>query len=210
MIINRNRLVRMLSETARLWQESIGMLSDIDSRFGDGDHGVTMGKIAGLFVSACQSWQDETIGSFLTDLSDRIMGVGGGSAGPLYGTLVGGLAGPLKEEKEIDETLLRTMMQSCLDEMYDITKARVGDKTMMDALIPAVQAVCNCPGSVDEILRAASDAATEGAQSTAAFPSRFGRARHYGDQTIGTCDAGALSTALLFRGFNEGFESLET
>ena len=199
----------MFLRVAAVWRENITELSDIDSRFGDGDHGVTIGKIASLMVSRVEAWDGESLREFIESLGSGIMAIGGGSAGPLYGTLVGGLAEPLDDATVIDAPLLRRMLAESRDAMFAITKARVGDKTMMDALIPAVDAALAAGDEPGAILKAAANAAADGARATENYISRFGRARSYGDKTLGTRDAGACSTALLFKGLSEGLTKAE-
>ena len=205
MSIDRRRLTAMLRQAADLWLEKAPLLSEIDSKFGDGDHGVTIGKIAKLFLSRTESWGDESSRDFIEALGDGIMGVSGGSAGPLYGTLVGGLAGPLTIETSLDGPLLKKMLAAALAAMREITKAGPDDKTMMDALIPAVEAAQAADDDPAAVLCAAARAAAVGADSTKGKISKFGRARSYGEKTIGTPDAGAVSTALLFQGLYDGY-----
>ena len=207
MLLCRKTLSAMLKYTEDLWLKNVDLLSDIDSRFGDGDHGITIGKIARAINECLENWKDESIREVIVGLSDKVLGISGGSAGPLYGTLIGGLALPLSDEKEIDGELLKKMLQGCYDEMKGITKARIGDKTMMDALIPAVEAAVASDGDIPDILSAAAKAAAQGAAATEKIASKFGRARSYGDKTIGTPDAGAISTSLLFQGLYEGLVS---
>lgn len=182
-MIDRGTCKAMLRESARLMLEQADRLSDIDSKFGDGDHGITITKIAKLMDERAEAWDEESIKDFLDDLGMAAMAVRGGSAGPLYGTMIGGLGARLgDDENELSADAARRMFAGCLAEMQDITNAQVGDKTMMDALIPAVEA----------------------AQASEGFASKFGRARSYGDATIGTPDAGAVSTSLFLRGLATG------
>ena len=208
MSINRDALSAMMRSVADLWQQNVVFLSEIDSRFGDGDHGVTIGKVAALIQSRVDAWDDKNIEEFLKDLGEAIMAISGGSAGPLYGTMIEGLSGPLGDCGEIDGPLLKAMFAASRDALFELTKARQGDKTMMDALIPAVSAAEAASDDPAEILRAASEAAEEGERATEEFVSRFGRARSYGEQTLGTRDAGAVSTSLFFQGLAKGFEAL--
>ena len=205
MILDREALGAMLLQAAKLLEENTQYLSDIDSRFGDGDHGITMGKIAKLIQERVPQWGEDSIKDFLDSLGMAIMEVKGGSAGPLYGTMIGGLGVNLDDDaSQVDEAGLKTMFAGCLSEMEDITTAKVGDKTMMDALIPAVQAAQQTQGDCTAILEAAAQAAQEGAKASEQFVSKFGRARSYKEQTIGSPDAGAVSTALFFRGLAQG------
>lgn len=205
MILDREALGAMLLQAAKLLEENTQYLSDIDSRFGDGDHGITMGKIAKLIQERVPQWGEDSIKDFLDSLGMAVMEVKGGSAGPLYGTMIGGLGVNLDDDaSQVDEAGLKAMFAGCLSEMEDITTAKVGDKTMMDALIPAVQAAQQAQGDCKAILEAAAQAAQEGAKASEQFVSKFGRARSYKEQTIGTPDAGAVSTALFFRGLAQG------
>lgn len=204
MNIDKQVLSEMLQGAAEAFIEHSDELSEIDSRFGDGDHGITVKKIGSLLEEKTNSWEDEGFGEFFEDLGMSIMGVNGGSAGPLYGTLIGGLGVDLTDEKEITPEMLKEMFASCLSEMEDITTAKVGDKTMMDALIPAVKAAQE-EDSIPVILRAAAEAAKKGAKESEKFVSKFGRAKSYKEQTIGTPDAGAVSTALFFEGLAKPF-----
>lgn len=205
MVVDKPVLAAMLDSAADLLLEHADELTDIDSKFGDGDHGITIAKIAKCIKSGTAAWDDDDMNTFLDDLGMDIMGVRGGSAGPLYGTLVGGLGVDLAEgEVSLDAAGVKRMFSGCLSEMQDTTDAKVGDKTMMDALIPAVEAALAAPDDIAAILRAAADAAAQGAQDSKNFASKYGRARSYGDATIGTPDAGALSTSLFFEGFARG------
>lgn len=200
MNIDKNLLSEMMVSAADALIDESDYLSEIDSKFGDGDHGITVKKIGVLIKEKVDSWEDETFGEFFDDLGMSIMGVNGGSAGPLYGTMVGGFGVDLTDEAEIDPELLKEMFASCLSEMEDITTAKVGDKTMMDALIPAVEAAQNAEEDIAAILAAAAEAAKDGAKESERFVSKFGRAKSYKEQTIGTPDAGAVSTSMFFEG----------
>ena len=191
MLLSKPEIEKMFHKVAEIWQENKDYLSEIDSRFGDGDHGVTIGKIASLIEK---------------DLGDSTMEIGGGSAGPLFGTLIGGLSGPLNGGGAIGEGLLKEMFTECQSAMEDITNAKVGDKTMMDALIPAVAAAEAAEGGCLAILEAAKEAAARGAKESEQYVSKFGRARSYKEQTIGTPDAGAVSTSLFFAGLCDGLK----
>jgi len=205
MTLDRASVAAMLTSAATLLADNADRLSEIDSRFGDGDHGITINKIAKLLLERVSQWGDESIQDFLDDLGTAIMEVKGGSAGPLYGTMVGGLGVELgPDENELDAGAVKRMFAGCLSEMEDITTAKVGDKTMMDALIPAVEAAQATDGSPKDIFLAAAEAAEAGAKASEQFVSKFGRARSYKAQTIGTPDAGAVSTSLFIRGLAQG------
>ncbi|MDR2744094.1 MAG: dihydroxyacetone kinase subunit L, partial [Desulfovibrio sp.] len=155
MVLTKESFFTMFRFVALLWQENAARLSIIDSRFGDGDHGVTIGKMAALILSRLNGPQDESAKDFIESLGSGCMEIAGGSAGPLYGILLEGLAGPLSEnDTEIDAATLKTMFSSARSALFEITKARVGDKTLMDVLIPATEAAENAADDVSSILRA--------------------------------------------------------
>lgn len=209
MLLSKPEITRMFRRIAQVWNENKDYLNDIDSRFGDGDHGVTIGKIAGLIEDSIDKWQDEDMETFLEALGDNAMKIGGGSAGPLYGTMIGGLSGPLEGSKPVNARILKEMFTECQSAMEDITTAGVGDKTMMDALIPAVEAAVGAEEDVQAILKAAKAAALKGAKDSENYVPKYGRARSYKEQTIGTPDAGAVSTSLFFAGLCDGLNEAD-
>ena len=206
MLLAKPEVIQMFKKIALLWNENKDYLSQIDSRFGDGDHGITIGKIASLMEKSIDGWEDDDMETFIEDLGDNTMEIGGGSAGPLYGTMIGGLSGPLEGNRPIDAKILKEMFTECLSAMEDITTAGIGDKTMMDALIPAVDAAQKADDDIMAILKAAKEAAVRGAKESEQYISRYGRARSYKEQTIGTPDAGAVSTSLFFAGLYDGLK----
>ncbi|WP_130863958.1 DAK2 domain-containing protein [Bacilliculturomica massiliensis] len=195
---------RLLSAAERM-EEAKDELTEIDSLFGDGDHGITIGKIAGEIKGSLEEYEEgDDLYALLDDLGAAIMGVNGGSAGPLWGTFIGGLALGIEEETaELGADDVKKMFAAALEEMYDISTARVGDKTMMDTLIPAVEAMQRTEGSESELFAAAAEAAEQGAKASEAFVSKFGRAKSYKEKTIGTPDAGAVSMKYFFLGLSE-------
>ena len=206
MLLAKPEVIQMFKKIALLWNENKDYLSQIDSRFGDGDHGITIGKIASLMEKSIEGWEDDDMETFIEDLGDNTMEIGGGSAGPLYGTMIGGLSGPLEGNRPIDAKILKEMFTECLSAMEDITTAGIGDKTMMDALIPAVDAAQKADDDIMAILKAAKEAAVRGAKESEQYISRYGRARSYKEQTIGTPDDGAVSTSLFFAGLYDGLK----
>ncbi len=204
MKITQKIFAEMLQGAADVWLENTGVLNEIDSMFGDGDHGVTIGKIAVLLKTRLSEWQDESISGFLEALGQGVLAISGGSAGPLYGTMLGGLGLPVVGMTEIDVPALKKMVCSSREELESITKAVCGEKTMMDALIPAVTAARETEGDILDVLEAMARAARMGADATKDMVSKYGRARSYGERTRGFPDAGAMSTAQFFEGLLAG------
>lgn len=175
-------------------------LTEIDSKFGDADHGLTMTKIAGA-ISGAVAESDGGIQSMLDDAAMAVMVLNGGSAVPLWNTWLDGMQENAPDGDEIDTAGLQAIFARALEALNEMSGAQVGDKTMMDALIPASEAIAAYTGNDEqELFAAAAEAATRGAETSKQFVSKFGRAKSYGTQTIGTPDAGATSMAYFFRG----------
>lgn len=175
-------------------------LTEIDSKFGDADHGLTMTKIAGAISGAVAEF-DGGIQSMLDDAAMAVMVLNGGSAVPLWNTWLDGMQENAPDGDEIDTAGLQAIFARALEALNEMSGAQVGDKTMMDALIPASEAIAAYTGNDEqELFAAAAEAATRGAEASKQFVSKFGRAKSYGTQTIGTPDAGATSMAYFFRG----------
>ena len=175
-------------------------LTEIDSKFGDADHGLTMTKIAGA-ISGAVAESDGGIQSMLDDAAMAVMVLNGGSAVPLWNTWLDGMQENAPDGDEIDTAGLQAIFARALEALNEMSGAQVGDKTMMDALIPASEVIAAYTGNDEqELFAAAAEAATRGAEASKQFVSKFGRAKSYGTQTIGTPDAGATSMAYFFRG----------
>ena len=200
--MNKDELASRLKNACSAVIAAQDELTEIDSHFGDADHGVTMTKIAEAVVGAVGAAQGG-IKAMLEDAAMEVMMINGGSAVPLWNTWLDGLAEAAPEGDELDAEGLKQMLGHALEELAALSKAKVGDKTMMDALIPATEAALACQGGADDIFAAAAKAALEGAEASRNFVSKFGRARSYGEATIGTPDAGAVSMSRFFAGLAE-------
>ena len=123
-------------------------LTEIDSKFGDADHGLTMAKIAGA-ISAAVDGAEGGIQSMLDDAATAVMALNGGSAVPLWNTWLDGMQEEAPEGDEIDVAGIKAIFARAFTELDDMSGAKVGDKTMMDALIPASQATAAWAAAVN-------------------------------------------------------------
>ena len=200
-MITKDELAARLRNACAEVRAAEAELTEIDSHFGDADHGITMRKIANAIDEAVvESDPDAGIQELLDDAAMAVMVLNGGSAVPLWNTWLDGLQEAAPEGPEADAACLKAMFENALEELSDMSGAHVGDKTMMDAFIPACQAIAACEGDEAALFDAAAQAAAEGAENSKNFPSKFGRAKSYGDKTVGTPDAGAVSMARFFKG----------
>jgi dihydroxyacetone kinase-like protein len=148
-----------------------------------------------------------SIQSLTYDMGFAFLGVDGGATGPLMGMLLLGMSEGVGDRETLDADGFAAMFESALASVQRQTGAKVGDKTMMDALIPAVQVLRQAADEgkpIEEMLDRAVEAAEKGAISTKEFRARFGRAKNMGDRTIGYQDPGATSILFIFQGLREG------
>lgn len=175
-------------------------LTRIDAQFGDADHGFTMAKVCNAIKAAIEE-SDGGIRTMLDDAAMAVMAINGGSAVPLWNTWLDGMQEGAPEAEETDVAGIQGIFARAFEELDEMSGAKVGDKTMMDALIPASEAIAAYEGDdVQALFTAAAAAAAAGAENSKNFPSKFGRAKSYGAKTIGTPDAGAVSMSCFFQG----------
>ena len=175
-------------------------LTEIDAKFGDADHGFTMAKVCNAILAAIEE-SDGGIQTMLDDAAMAVMSINGGSAVPLWNTWLDGMQEGAPEEEETDVAGIKAIFAKAFEELDEMSGAKVGDKTMMDALIPASEAIAAYEGDSEaELFTLAAAAAAAGAENSKNFPSKYGRAKSYGTKTIGTPDAGAMSMSCFFQG----------
>lgn len=174
-------------------------LSQIDGAIGDGDHGINMAKGFSLCEQTI-AHQRLTLSEALNLLGNTLMGSIGGSMGPLYGTLFMGMADGAAGLQRIDADGFGAMLRGGFDNVSTVSDAKVGDKSLMDTLVPATEAyqgACRDGRSFEAALDAMTAAADRGRDSTEDLVARIGRASRLGERSRGTLDAGATSCALL-------------
>ncbi|MGF1584249.1 MAG: DAK2 domain-containing protein [Bacteroidales bacterium] len=181
--------------------ERAGEFSALDAVTGDGDHGTAI--VQALTSAVDESKKGTEFKTMLNDMGFSVMMQTSGSTSTLIGAFLLGMS-ENAEGVELNAEQVRTMFRGGLEGVQKQTKAGKGDKTMMDALIPAVEAMLES-GSDDicQLFSVAADAAQKGANGTTSMKANFGRARNYGERSIGHADAGALSWACMFTAFKQ-------
>lgn len=180
-------------------------LIELDRAIGDGDHGENMNRGFTAAVSALDSAVPDTPGAVLKLVATTLISKVGGAAGPLYGTAFLRASTALGSASELDTAAVAAGLRAALEGVQARGKAVEGDKTMVDALLPAVaaaeQAASAEGADVAAVLTAAADAAAKGAESTVDLVARKGRASYLGERSAGHLDPGARSAALLLGAF---------
>ena len=211
--ISADNVVAMLQTAVAVIRQNEPLLSKLDSVTGDGDHGAAMVLAVGAAEKAVADWDKASLKSLLHGVGWGMMCIDGGSTGPLWGSLFVGMSKGAGDAESLDCAALAEMFEAGLAKVRKQSKAQVGDKTMMDALIPAVGAIriaADASASIDDAMTQAAASAAEGAAATAGMQARFGRARNLGERAIGHVDPGATSMSLLFKAFSEALAARET
>lgn len=191
---------RMIAVAFKNIQSRSEEFSQLDAALGDGDHGEAISTAFAVIDKAARGGGD--FKKMLSEMGFSVMLETSGSTSTLLGGLLLGMSDAAPSAQVVDAQELREIFRSGLSGVEKNTKAKVGDKTIMDALIPAVEAIeSSTSADVKEVMQAGAQAALEGAASTKQMKATFGRARNLGDKTIGHLDAGATSWASIFESF---------
>ncbi|NTE88320.1 dihydroxyacetone kinase subunit DhaL [Agrobacterium rubi] len=179
--------------------ENRAYLSEIDGKIGDGDHGVNMAKGFGMATERLKD-QNKTLGEAFDVLGTVLMTEIGGSMGPLYGVMFTEFSEKLEGCQDIDPATFSAMLHAGLEGIQSIGSAKVGDKTLIDALVPAIEAF-DAAITAGETFASALDAlvvaAEKGRDSTLDLVAKIGRSSRLGERSLGVLDAGATSCAII-------------
>jgi dihydroxyacetone kinase-like protein len=182
----------------------------LDTAIGDGDHGTNMDRGMSKAIEKLQADSPADPGAILKAVAMVLISTVGGAAGPLYGTLFLQLAGGLGDGPDADLATYAAAWRRAVDAVMARGKAQAGDKTMVDALLPAVAALEQAAQGSNELgdgLQAAATAAREGMLATIPLIARRGRASYLGERSAGHQDPGATSTYHLFESAAEALAS---
>lgn len=187
----------------KIIQDNALYLSEIDGAIGDGDHGINMNK----GFTMCKErliGKQINLSMALSTLGEVLLNEIGGAMGPLYGMFFSGMSNACNNKKQIDSIVFKDMLETAVSELreIDLSKAKIGDKTMMDTLIPAVEAyktTVNHGKSFVEALEEMKIAAEKGKESTKELIAKVGRASRLGERSRSFLDVGAVSSWLILK-----------
>jgi dihydroxyacetone kinase-like protein len=177
-------------------------LVQLDAAIGDGDHGTNMVRGFEAVVQALDAGGGSPPGKLLILAGRTLVSTVGGASGPLWGSALRSGGRVLEDQPTFGGTQLVEVLAAALASVKDLGTATVGDKTMVDALEPAVDALrarLSEGAPTDEALASAAEAAEAGMRSTIPLQARKGRASYLGERSVGHQDPGATSTALIIR-----------
>ncbi|ORT55902.1 dihydroxyacetone kinase subunit DhaL [Streptomyces sp. CB03238] len=185
---------RWMTGAAAAVDRAADRLTELDSAIGDADHGANLQRGFAAVVKALEGEPAGTPGAVLTLAGRQLISTVGGASGPLYGTLLRRTGKALGDAAEVAPVQLAEALRAGVTAVAELGGAKAGDKTMLDALEPAVEALAE---SLGESFAAAAEAADQGALATVPMQARKGRASYLGERSIGHQDPGATSSALL-------------
>jgi dihydroxyacetone kinase-like protein len=202
--------IAMDAQTVTAWMNEIAAsvraerdyLVQLDAAIGDGDHGINLNRGFDAVTLALSTEPDGTPGKLLILSGKTLISTVGGASGPLWGSALRKAGRALGDGETFDLAQLVDAMAAALASVQDLGAAVPGDKTMVDALEPAVTAMREGlarGASSGEMLRSAAEAAEAGMRATIPMQARKGRASYLGERSIGHQDPGATSTAMIIR-----------
>jgi phosphoenolpyruvate---glycerone phosphotransferase subunit DhaL len=206
----RDEIVTWLEKLAEVLTENKEYLTELDSAIGDADHGINMKRGIDRVMDKLPTVADKDIGNILKTVGMTLISSVGGASGPLYGTFFmrGGMAAAAKEELNAEDLL--EVLQAGLDGIVQRGRAQPGDKTMVDAWLPALAAYRAALDNGDDsvaALRAAVAGAEQGMKETIPLQARKGRASYLGARSIGHQDPGATSSYLILKALLDTLEA---
>jgi dihydroxyacetone kinase-like protein len=199
---DRACILAWLRRSAQVLNEQRDYLTGLDAAIGDGDHGINMDRGFKAVLDKLPGVAEADIGTILKTVGSTLVSTVGGASGPLYGTafLRAGIA--LAGKQELQPADVATGLEAALEGIVARGRAQRGEKTMVDALTPAVEALKGAIAAgqpLQDALRAAADAAQQGAEATIPLIATKGRASYLGERSAGHQDPGATSVAVLLR-----------
>jgi len=201
-MLNKNQIVQWLQTVVAVLEENKTYLTDLDAAIGDADHGINMSRGFKKVDSQLPGVADKDIGSILKTTGMALISSVGGAGGPLYGTLFMRAGMAVDAKHELNNEDLGTLLQAAVEGVVQRGKAQLGDKTMVDALLPASQAfkqaVQEGADTVDALEKTVA-AAEQGMKDTIPMLAKKGRASYLGERSIGHQDPGATSSYLILK-----------
>jgi phosphoenolpyruvate---glycerone phosphotransferase subunit DhaL len=202
MTVSKKQIVQWLETSAQVMEANQAHLTQLDSEIGDADHGSNMNRGFEAVVDQLPGCTDKDIGTILKNTGMALISSVGGASGPLYGTFFLRIGAVAAAKEELNSQDLHDMLQSGIAGIVQRGRAQIGDKTMVDAWNPALDAL---KGAIDEhrdtvsALKLAVEAARRGMRDTIPLQARKGRASYLGARSIGHQDPGATSSYLLLK-----------
>jgi dihydroxyacetone kinase-like protein len=206
MPITTEDTLQWLQQLAQVLQENREYLTQLDSAIGDADHGINMDRGFKAVMEKLPASEETDIGSLLKLVGTTLVSTVGGASGPLYGTAFLRASIALAGKREMYESDYILLLETAVEGIKARGKAQPGEKTMLDALVPALAAAKEAEAAhlnLAQIARRASEAAEEGMKATIPLVATKGRASYLGERSVGHQDPGATSSWLILKSLAE-------
>ncbi len=200
-------LTRFIEVFAARIHDARDELTQLDSAIGDADHGINMDRGMTAVLTILPSLQDGDPGTLMKQIGMKLISTVGGASGPLYGTFFLRLGTAFGAASELAPADLAAGFRAGLEGVVARGKANLGDKTMVDAMTPAVDALEAGVADLPAALEAAATAAATGRDSVTPIVARKGRASYLGERSAGHQDPGATSTTILFESLRDALKA---
>lgn len=210
MAVNREDVLRWLDALQTLFAENRQQLTDLDAAVGDGDFGISLDRGFTAVKAELAAKPPADIRAVFQNVATVLIKTMGGSSGPLLGTFFLRAGTACAEKSELAPADVVALFQAGVEGLQQRGKAALGDKTMMDAWLPAVDAMRSAlqgGSGVTEILERGAAAAEAGMRATVSMSARKGRASYLGDRSVGHQDPGATATYMLLKAAAEEWRS---
>jgi dihydroxyacetone kinase-like protein len=211
MAVTSAQIYGWLERYAGIVAEQKQYLTGLDAAIGDGDHGINMDRGFQTVMVKLAPVRDKDAGTLLKTTGMALVGSVGGAGGPLYGTFFLRAGAALDGKAEVSDAELVGALEAGLKGVVERGKANRNDKTMVDALAPAIERArqyVDEGAPLEEALAAAADAAEEGMKATIPLKALKGRASYLGDRSIGHQDPGATSSYLMLRALSDSLAAV--
>ena len=198
--MNARTITSWRADSAETIGENRDYLTQLDAAIGDADHGANMDRGFAAVAASLNGLEDEPPGRILVGAGRTLVSTVGGASGPLWGSALRAAGKQLGDADEFDGAQLAAALDAALEAVVGLGAAVEGDKTMVDALAPAVRTLRDQVGDGAEpaaALETAAGSAEEGMRATVPMQARKGRASYLGERSIGHQDPGATSAALI-------------
>jgi dihydroxyacetone kinase-like protein len=206
--LSSGTILQWLQNCADTYAQHKDELTQLDAAIGDADHGANMTRGFSAVQTKLDALKDKDIGAIFKTVAMTLISTVGGASGPLYGTFFLQAATSTNGKTSLTHEELAAAFGAGLHGLMNRGKAVVGDKTMVDALVPALEALKPKEGdSISVALDRAVAAAHTGAESTLPLVARKGRASYLGERSAGHLDPGAKSSVLLFKALQQAIRS---
>lgn len=196
-MITRDQILTWLIAYINAVNANADELNRLDSALGDGDFGASMQRGVQAIGNKMQGFADKDIGTIFKTIGMALVSAMGGTSGPLLGTMFLQMSSKSMGKQALSLAEWTETLQAGVDGIMMRGKAQVGDKTMLDALVPALDALKAADGAaLNTALRQSADAAKQGRDDTANIIAKKGRASYVGERGLGNIDPGAANAAL--------------